>query len=465
MRRTKIVATVGPASDRPGVLDAMIAAGVDVARLNASHSSREELVRRLAEVRAAAGREGRHVAILVDLPGAKLRVGEVAPGTVLVEGAAFALLAEGGVGDAAGAVVSHARLSDDVAAGDRVLIDDGAIELRVCGVASGRVDTEVVTGGPLSSRKGVNVPGIRLSVEGVTALDEEIAQWAAGAGADWLAQSFVRSADDIRRLRAVVGEAVPICAKVEKHEAMDELDGIVAAADAVMVARGDLAVETSPEGVPVVQRHLVRMCRAAERPVIVATQMLESMRSAPRPTRAEASDVATAVFQLADAVMLSAESAVGDYPVQTVETMARIVGSAEEHLAATGGFGPGPAVVDGLTPAVAEAACDLAADLDAAAIVTATESGATARAVAARRPVTPVLAITPDAAAARRLALVWGIAPVVVGPYATLEDTAAEGLRVAREEGLAASGDEIVLTAGVAINRPGTTDMVRVLHA
>ncbi|HMC03633.1 MAG TPA: pyruvate kinase, partial [Cellulomonadaceae bacterium] len=325
MRRTKIVATIGPASDSPEMLLMLVQAGIDMARLNASHGSRAELEHRLAAVRAAADRDGRHVAVMLDLGGPKIRVGEVAAGTVLADGATFILSCDDCEGDASHACVTYEGMADDVSVGDRILIDDGSIELAVTSTGDRRVETVVKRGGLLTSHKGVNVPGVRLSVEAVTPKDLDDLAWGISVGVDLVAQSFVRTPADIARLREAMGEQrVPIIAKVEKHEAVQALDAIVAEADAVMVARGDLGVETSYEIVPVTQRRLVDACRAAGKPVIVATQMLESMVHSPRPTRAEASDVATAVFEGADAVMLSEETAIGEFPLEAVSTMARI---------------------------------------------------------------------------------------------------------------------------------------------
>ncbi|HZL04902.1 MAG TPA: pyruvate kinase, partial [Coriobacteriia bacterium] len=415
MPRTKIIATIGPASDSPEVLRALVDAGMSVARLNASHSSREELDRRAHAVRAAAEAAGRHVAVMLDLGGPKIRVGEMAPGTVLVAGARFELRAAGCVGDSRGACVTYAGLARDVPVGAAVLLDDGRIELRVIAAGEGILTTEVLTGGPLTSHKGVNVPGVHLGVDAITDEDRADLAWGLEAGVDLMAQSFVRSADDVERLRALIGSAaVPIVAKIEKHEAVADLDCIVEAADAVMVARGDLGVETAPEQVPVIQRRIVSACRRAGKPVIVATQMLESMTTATRPTRAEASDVANAIFAEVDAVMLSAETAVGAYPVEAVATMARIAEVAEEALADDTLEEPEPGGRFDVTRAVSTAASQIERDLELAAIVTATQSGATARAVAAHRPRTPIVAVTSDEMVARRLALVWGVTPLVV---------------------------------------------------
>jgi pyruvate kinase len=462
MRRTKLIATLGPSTDRPGVLDGLVAAGLDVARLNASHATGEHLARQLTAVRAAAERAGRHVAVMLDLSGGKVRLGEVAPGTVLVAGGVFELRAAAGPGDESGASVSHVGLADDLSPGDRVLLDDGRIELLVSAAGSGIVRTTVEAGGPLTSRKGVNVPGVRLSVEGITPADRANLAWALDSGVDLIAQSFVRSADDVTALRQAMGErAVPIVAKIEKHEAVGELEAIVEAADAVMVARGDLGVEISPEQVPVVQRRIVAACRAAGTPVIVATQMLESMTSALRPTRAEASDVANAIFDAVDAVMLSGETAIGDSPVHVLATMERIVRAAES-AAVDRVSSPARGATDDVAAAVSRAVCDLAEDLDLAAIVTATQSGATARAVAAQRPRVPVLAVTPDAAVARRLGVVWGVRAAVISTYDTIDEMIVAAADAARAAGIAQSGDLVAVTGGVAVNVAGSTDLIQV---
>jgi len=459
-RRTKIVATIGPACDEPGVLERVLAAGVDVARLNASHGELPELARRLAAIRAWAATSARVVGVLLDLPGPKLRVGEMAPGTALVEGSEFVLSAGEGAGDAVRACVSWDGLAADVSEGDRILLDDGGLELRVLSARGGNVVTRVVRGGVLGSHKGVNVPGVSLRVDGVTPRDLELLAWGLDAGVDLIAQSFVRSARDVERLRAAMGDrVVPIVAKVEKYEALGDLDAIVSAADAVMVARGDLAVETSPESVPPAQRRIVETCRTAGRPVIVATQMLESMTHAPSPTRAEASDVATAVFEGADAVMLSEETAVGEFPVQAVETMDRVCRAAEDA-------GPSVPVPPGEAAAgspVAAAAVALARDTDARVIVTATSSGATARAVASLRPSQPVLAVTPHVAVAGALAIVWGVICAVVAPTRTIEETTHTAVDAARRLGLAGAGERAVLTAGTTAGVIGSTDLVRVI--
>ena len=461
MRRAKIIATLGPASDGPDVLAALVAAGVDVVRLNTAHASREALERQLIAVREASASAGRHVAVMLDLGGAKIRLGDVAPATVLQDGASFALRTDGVVGDADGASINHPGFAGDVNEGNRILIDDGRIELVVVGVEAGTVRTVVQTGGPLLSRKGVNVPGVSLSVEGITAQDRANLAWALEAGIDLIAQSFVRSVADVERLRAMMGERrVPIIAKIEKHEALGDLHGIVAASDLVMVARGDLGVETSPEEVPVAQRRIVAECRATGTPVIVATQMLESMTTALSPTRAEASDVANAIFDGVDAVMLSGETAVGAHPVRALATMDRIVRAAE--AAGVDEMASVRLRSEGVGAAVSRAACDLAEDLELAAIVTVTQSGATARSVAAHRPHVPVLAATPDDVVARSLAPVWGVHPLVIGSYGTTDELVSAAVSAAVTSGAATAGDRVAVTGGMAMHVTGSTDFVQV---
>lgn len=463
MPKTKIVATIGPASEAPSVLRRMIASGMCVARLNASHGSRDDLARRLRFVREAAADAGRHVAVMLDLGGPKLRVGEVDAGVVLERGARFELVAEQCVGSRQRVCLTHPEVIADIPPGARVLIDDGRIELAVESRDEDRLVTVVVAGGPLASHKGVNVPGIRLSLDAITEKDRDDLAWGLEAGVDFVAQSFVRGPEDVDALRGLMGEhAVPIVAKIEKHEAVERLDAIVEAADAVMVARGDLGIETATEQVPLIQRRVVALAREHGKPAIVATQMLESMVSSPRPTRAEASDVANAIFEQVDAVMLSAETAVGAYPAEAVETMARIAEAAEGELGAVGaGVQPRSARRD-VARAVSAAACEIARVLDLAAIVTATQSGATARAVAAHRPATPIVAATPDERVARRVALVWGVRPLVVPQHGTIDEMLAHAVDAVRAAGLAKPGDLIALTAGVAVGVPGATNLVQV---
>jgi pyruvate kinase len=463
MPRTKIVATIGPASDSPETLRALIDAGLSVVRLNSSHTSREDLIKRLATVRTVAEEAGKHVAVMLDLGGPKLRVGVVSHDTLLSAGDRFELVSGECIGDARRVCVTYEGLTIDVPDGARVLLDDGRIELRVVGRRDDTLLTEVVIGGLLTSHKGVNVPGVRLAIDAITEKDREDLAWGMEAGVDLIAQSFVRSADDVLRLRELMGERrIPIIAKIEKHEAVAAMDEIVAAADAVMVARGDLGVETAAEQVPVVQRRIVAACRAAGRPVIIATQMLESMTTAARPTRAEASDVANAIFDAVDAVMLSGETAVGAHPVAAVATMARIATVAEESLSERPDVAPAHGGRADVTRAVSAAVTELACDLELAAIVTATQSGATAFAVAAHRPRTPIVAVTPEVTVARRLAIVWGVTALVVAHHDTIDEMLAHSVAAVREAGYAVQGQMVALTGGVSVGVPGTTNLIQV---
>ena len=462
MRRTKIIATVGPAMDSPEVLEAVLFAGVDVVRLNAAHSGPDDLAQRLAAVRVAEQRIGKHVGVLVDLPGPKIRVGEVAPGTVLAPDQPFMLEGAECVGDDHHACITYFGLADDVKPGERLLLDDGRIELVVTDIAGRDVRTRVVVGGPLLSNKGVNAPGVTLGVDSITPYDREIIEWAQTTDIDFVGQSFVRTATDVDDLRALMTtRPVPIVAKIEKHEAVTDLCAILATADAVMVARGDLGVETSPEAVPVLQRRIIAEARKAGKPVVVATQMLESMTSAPRPTRAEASDVANAIFERVDAVMLSGETAVGEYPLQAVETMARIAEAAEVVVAGSG-WDRSDGQTQSVQEAVSAAVCDLASDLRLAAIVPVTESGATARAVAKHRPDAPIAAATTQIQTARQLGLVWGVRSVVVPFVQDNETLLDEVCKAMLQTGAVRSGEKIALTAGRAANAPGGTDFILV---
>lgn len=462
MRRTRIVATLGPSTDAPGVLEALLAAGVDVVRLNAAHADTTELDIRLRAIRVVDERLGRHVGVLVDLPGPKIRVGEIAPGTELVPGSAFRLTADVCIGDATHACVTYAGLAADLSPGNRVLIDDGRVELEVTATdtVAGVVESTVVVGGPLTSHKGVNVPGVTLRVDAITDVDRTALAWACGTDVDFIGQSFVRSAADIADLRALMTRPIPIVAKIEKHEAVAALDEVIAAADVVMVARGDLGVETAPEQVPVIQRRILSAARALGKPVVIATQMLESMTHSPRPTRAEASDVANAIFNRADAVMLSGETAVGDHPVLVVETMGRIAKTAEEAISGRGADAHG--ATSNVQEAVSAAVCDLARDLHLAAIVPVTQSGATAFVVARHRPDRRIVAVTPAAEVARRLSLVWGVRALVIDFAADTDRLLDDVCDALSESGLAPLGSKVAITAGRSTRIAGGTDFIQV---
>ena len=456
MRATKLVCTLGPATAER--MPELVAAGMDVARINCSHGTREEHDRLVAAVRAAAEEAGRPVGVLADLQGPKVRLGEIEGYAVNLEtGARFVLRADpAGPGDATGASTSHPGLAAELEPGDRILISDGEVELRVEST-SGDVVTEVVRGGRIRTRSGVNVPAERLGLPAIGEKDRADVDWALSAGVDLLAQSFVRRAEDVTELRELVGQGgPPIMAKVETRAAVEDMDRILEAAEAIMVARGDLGVEASLEEIPVLQKELVFRARAAGAPVVVATQMLESMVDAPRPTRAEAGDVAGAVFEGADAILLSSETAVGSYPVEAAATAARIAEVAETKGAR---FLPPPP--DRVAPhsdahAVAGAAADIAREGGAVAVACFTRTGRTAALLSEARPRVPILALCPEPAVVRRLTLHRGVVPrgcVVPGSTDEMLEVM-EGLL--RQAGLAGPGDAAVLVASTPFGRSRT---------
>jgi pyruvate kinase len=467
---TKVVATVGPACDDTETLEAMIRAGVSVARLNLSHGNHEEHAARIARVREAARRCGLPVAVMLDTRGPEVRTAPLGgPPVELAAGDDFLLYVDGRPTTADGTSVSHVRLPAEVEPGALVLVDDGRIELRVLAVAEGGVRCEVVRGGELGGQKGVHVRGARLSLEPLGETDRADLCFAAREGADYLAASFVRSAEDVKRIRELLrgcGAEIPIIAKIEDREGVDHLDDVVEAADGTMVARGDLGVALPVEEVPLVQKRIIRTTVAAGKPVVTATQMLDSMERNHRPTRAEASDVANAIFDGTSAVMLSGETARGRHPLEAVRTMVRLARSAESALAEYGDLQRLElGAPDSVTEAVARAAVHLAHQLRAAAILTVTETGFTSRAVSKCRPRCPILAMTSDPGVVRRLCLNWGVTPLLVGSGAADDDEAriAFGLERARALGRVQPGDLVVTTAGVA-RAVGTTSLIRVVQ-
>ena len=460
VERTKIVATLGPASSERGVLGAMVAAGLDVVRLNFSHGERADHLARFELVRQVGIERGRNLAVLVDLQGPKIRVGMVNDDGVKVDFGDEVVLVAGADRASENEIpVVYPQLADDVGPGDEILLDDGAICLRVKDVEDHRVRSEVVRGGVVRSRKGVNLPGVAVSAASLTDKDRADLATAVEAGADYLALSFVRKPDDVVEAKQAIadhGGDIPVVAKLERPEALDCLDEILEVADAVMVARGDLGVELAVEKVPPIQKHIIARANSLGVPVITATQMLESMVASSRPTRAEASDVANAIFDGTDAVMLSQETAIGQYPVESVATMCRIARAAEStpYLEA-----PPPPAVGGLDiPAtVCRAAVQVAADLGARAIVAFTESGATARYVSRFRPRTPIIGLTTSELARRRMALFWGVetaSPLGVGTQVRGMIDAADQRIV--QEGLVDPGDLLVVVAGSPGGRGGT---------
>lgn len=467
-RMTKIVATLGPASDPPEILEAMIAAGVSVARLNLSHGSYDEHVQRLDRVREAAKRQGTNVGVMLDTRGLEIRTGLVATGEVeLLPGRPFVLFAEPRAGDAAGVSVDRRALAQELTPGRTVFVDDGRIELHVVAVEGTEIRCEVVRGGVLGSRKGVYVPDLELGHEGIDEHTGADLAFAADHDFDYVAASFVRSAADVRSVRAALearGAALPVIAKIETREAVTKLEEIVAEADGTMVARGDLGVALAVEEVPLAQKRIIRTTVGAGKPVITATQMLDSMERSASPTRAEASDVANAILDGTSAVMLSGETARGRFPVEAVRTMARLALRAEAGLREYGDLQrtlPEPARE--VTDAVAQGAIGLANQLRAKAIVSLTESGFTARSISKYRPRCVNLAVTSAPRVMRRLALNWGVTPVLYEGERDDDEARADfGVLAAHRLGFVASGDVVVVTAGVS-REPGSTRSIRVV--
>jgi len=460
--RTKIVCTLGPASATPTVIGALLDAGLSVARINFSHGTHDSHARTIALVRQLAAERGRPVAILGDLQGPRIRIADL-PAAVTVGTGDDLVLCDEHVALGDDLPVTYTDIARDVHAGDRILIDDGLIELVVLDVAGARVRTRVVHGGEIRRHKGMNFPGVQVSAPSITDKDRADAAFAAAQGLDYLALSFVRRADDIAALRALVPKSLLIIAKIEKDSALEEIEGIIEAADGIMVARGDLGVELPFEEVPLVQKRLIHLANQFGRPVITATQMLESMIENPRPTRAEASDVANAILDGTDAVMLSAETAVGQFPELAVRAMQRIVAEIERHDLPPRREERRAGVVTASTEETIAAATKTAARLlSAPLVVVFTKSGFTARVVSSQRPEVPILGLTPVEQTYQQLALVWGVIPALA-PHVS---TYAEMWEFARGEvlrrGLARPGDRVLVTAGVPFDVPGTTNLLKV---
>ncbi len=466
MPKTKIVCTIGPASRSPETLAELVAAGMSVARLNFSHGSHAEHAAAIFDLRRLSAALGRPVAILQDLAGPKIRVGRVAGGTVVLEsGSPFTLTSRRVPGDAREVSISYPALPRDVRRGDALLLADGAIELRVARVTPQDIKCRVIVGGPLSSHKGINLPSRTLPLPGLTDKDERDLAFGIRQKVDYVALSFVRSAEDILRAKRFMTKRkcdIPVVAKIEKHEALDHFEEIIPLVEAVMVARGDLGVEIPLESVPGVQKWLISRTNASGKPVITATQMLRSMVENSRPTRAEVADVANAVLDGTDAVMLSEETAIGRHPVESVRMMARVAEDAEKIFPhadwARRRRGESGA---SLSEAVAHSACNLADEIGAAAIISFTQSGLTARLVAKYRPGCPVLALTPVPETQRRLSLVWGVTPVMATGLKTTDEMIDRAFEAARKSGLARRGQKVVITAGVPLGVAGKTNLIK----
>ena len=468
IRRAKIVCTIGPASDSQAALEQLIRAGMDVARQNFSHGSHEEHARRLATIRAAAEACGKPVAILQDLCGPKIRCGRFKGGTAEATTGETVWLVEAQKDElaAAGEIpVGYEGLTQDLQTGDVVLIDDGRVVVTVTRVEGSRVQAAVTHGGGLRDRAGVHLPSRRVRLATLTEKDKADLSFGLSLGVDYVALSFVRNADDIRLVRDICeawGRPTPIVAKIETPAAIEQLEQIILASDAVMVARGDLGVELSPERVPIVQREILGIARVHQRPVIVATEMLQSMVTETRPTRAEASDVATAVFEGSDAVMLSQETATGAHPSLVARMMARIILEAEGSSFYRPLSSEQPGQRANIAEAIARNACDIARDIGARVLVAFTESGVTALYVSKARPVVPIIAFSPNASTRRRLALLWGVVPCSIEMLRDSDEMVERANMFLLANGYVSPGDRFVTIFGAPIGVAGTTNSIRV---
>jgi len=466
-RRTKIVCTIGPATGTASVIERLIRSGMNIARLNLSHGTHDVHARYIRTVRRISQRLRMQVAILVDLPGPKYRTGRLKGGqAILKKGAQLTLTTRDIEGDAAAVPVNLPNLPQDVKIGDTVLLDDGAMQLRVLGKNGNEVKCRVTVGGVLTERRGLVVPGMRTSGSFITdALREHIA-FAVQQKPDYLAISFVSSAEDIFAVMSVLREhnaKIPVISKIERGQAVRDFDDILSASDGIMVARGDLGVDIPLERVPLVQKELIQKCNRVGKPVITATQMLESMVNAARPTRAEVTDVANAILDGTDATMLSAETSVGKYPVQAVRTMARIAIETEKRLSYAHLIDERSMWIERETDElISYSACHTADSLGAVAIVAFTQSGSTARRVSKYRPRVPILATTPSDVVSGKMLLYWGVYPFQVDPASSVDELFEMGAKLAKEAGLAKPGDLIVITGGVPIGVAGATNLLKV---
>ncbi|WP_310498793.1 pyruvate kinase [Sandarakinorhabdus sp.] len=465
-RRVKVLATLGPASSEETMIERLLAAGADAFRVNMSHGTHAGQAALIAAIRSVEKKAGRPITVLVDLQGPKLRVGRFAGGSAMLEkGKDFRFDRDATPGDEKRAPLPHREIFAAITPGARLLVDDGKLVLRVTAVSDAAIDCRIEVGGKISDNKGVNVPDVVVPLPALTEKDRADLAFALENGADWIALSFVQRPEDVAEARRLIGGRAALLAKIEKPAALERLEEILEQADAVMVARGDLGVELPPEHVPPAQKRIVATARMLGKPVVVATQMLESMILSPSPTRAEVSDVATAIYDGADAVMLSAESAAGQFPVEAVAMMDAIARSVESdpgyfsrvHFTET-------ATTRSTAGAITAAAADICRTIGARSIVCFTISGSTAVRAARERAAVPVLCLTPRQTTARRVGLVWGVHAIVTRDVASFEEMVEKSRRMALRSGLAKGGDSLVLIAGVPFSTPGTTNVVHVVR-
>jgi pyruvate kinase len=468
MRKTKIVGTIGPASESVEILKQLFEEGLNVARLNFSHGDHNEHGQRIQNIRQAMKETGKNVAILLDTKGPEIRTGVLKQEPInLVQGETLVITTEQIEGDSSKISVTYQGIIHDVHVGSKILIDDGLIELEVEKVEGKEVITRILNGGQLKSRKGVNVPGVSINLPGITEKDASDICFGLEQDIDFIAASFVRKASDILEIKKILEEKnkadVQIIAKIENQEGVDNIDAILEIADGIMVARGDLGVEVPAEDVPIMQKMMIKKCNESGKPVITATQMLDSMQRNPRPTRAEVGDVANAIFDGTDAVMLSGETAAGKYPLESVTTMAKIAERTEDALQYREWLHHrSNERQETITDAISQAVSNAALDLNASAVLTPTESGYTARMVSKYRPKAPIIAVTPSAKVMRRLSLVWGVFPVLAITADSTDEMLEISVDAAVKAGMIKHGDLLVITAGVPVREPGTTNMMKI---
>ncbi|WP_432402199.1 pyruvate kinase [Wukongibacter sp. M2B1] len=469
MRKTKIVCTIGPASESKEIFSSLVKNGLNVARLNFSHGNHEEHLQRIKMIKEVRRELDIPVAILLDTKGPEIRTGKFAKETVeLVEGQEFILTTEEVAGDETRCTITYDKLPKDVKNGDKILIDDGLIELEVIDVPNDKeIKCEVKNGGTVKNKKGINVPGVSINLPAITAKDISDIEFGINNHIDFIAASFIRKADDVHEIRKILeknnAHQIQIISKIENQEGLDNIDEIIDVSDGIMVARGDLGVEIPTEMVPLAQKEMIRKCNAAGKPVITATQMLDSMMRNPRPTRAEVTDVANAIFDGTDAIMLSGETAAGKYPLEAVKTMANIAERTEQSLDYRAILEKGAANKEAsVTYAVSHATCTTAHDLGASAIITATSSGFTARMVSKFRPKAPIIAATTKEEVLRRLILIWGVKPVLIEDVKSTDEIFDLSVEKAREYEYIESGDLVVITAGVPVGVAGATNLIKV---
>ena len=468
MRKTKMICTIGPASEDEAILEKIIKAGMNASRHNFSHGDHEEHRGRIEKVRKIAKKLNKQIAIVLDTKGPEIRTGKFEPNKVeLQKGSEFTIYAGGDVvGDTTKCSVTYTGLANDVKAGDTILIDDGLVGLTVQSIDGNAIKCVVNNTGLVGTHKGVNVPGVSIKLPALTEKDEADLIFGCEMGVSAVAASFIRKADDVIAIRKLLnehgGENILIISKIENQEGVDNIDSILEASDGIMVARGDLGVEIPIENVPGVQKMIIEKCNAAGKPVVTATQMLDSMIRNPRPTRAEVSDVANAIFDGTDAIMLSGESANGDYPVEAVQTMARIAEKAEAQLQYRVAVSKAKHHIPAIAGVISRATCNAAAELEATAILSSTQSGATAKRLSQCRPECPIVAITPDDKVAKQLIFSWGVFPILSDKMTSTDEMMEKSVKIAEENGFVKKGDTVVIAAGVPVDKIGATNLMKV---